>query len=779
MTGEALRVSPSLPPGLTATAAAEALRRDGSNAVAQERPHPLRHFAARFWGPVPWMLEAAVVLQLALGETTEAVVVAALLVVNAAVGALQEGRADAALEAMRARLAPQATVRRDGVWASLPAAGLVTGDVVKLGLGAVVPADVRIVAGEVALDESMLTGESAAVRAGPGAAAHAGALVRGGEAVAEVTATGPRTFFGRAAELVRIARAEGTQERAVVAIVRLLAVINGAVVVGMLAYAAATEMELRRVLPLVLSAVLATVPVALSLAFTLTAAMAARTLARRGVLLTRLGALHDAATMTVLCSDKTGTLTRNDLAIAAVAPLPGFSEADVLALAALASSDSGPDGVDAAVRAAASAAGPSRFAAATRRAFLPFDSSRRYAQAEIAGTDGAPLRVVKGAPAEVAALSAAALPAETKALAGQGYRVLAVAAGDPAAPRLAGLLALGDPPRPDAAELIARLRGLGVRTVMITGDGAATAAAVAAEVGLGGTVRGREALADTAPGDGVAGFAALLPEDKLRLVRAFQRGGHAVGMCGDGVNDAPALRQAQTGIAVSNATDVAKSAAAMVLTEPGLGGVVAAVEEGRAAYRRLLTYTIGTIARKVELVLLLALGLLLTGHAVLTPMLMVLFLALNDLVTLSLSTDRAVASPRPAEWRVPALLMAGGGVGLAGLCFTAGAMVYGTHRLGLATEALRTLTFLAVIFATQATLYATRDARAVWRSRPGGWLVLSSTLAIGVSVGLAATGTLMAPLPPSLILGLALAAAVLCLLLDTAKRWAFPRLGLG
>ncbi|WP_160119811.1 HAD-IC family P-type ATPase [Rhodovarius lipocyclicus] len=422
MTEEARPDSPSLPPGLTSAAATAALRRDGPNAVPEERPHPLRHFAARFWGPVPWMLESAIVLQLALGETTEAIVVAALLVVNAAAGALQEGRADAALEAMCARLAPQATVLRDGVWASLPVAGLVAGDVVKLGLGAVVPADVRILSGEVALDESMLTGESAAVGAGPRAAAHAGALVRGGEAVAEVTATGPRAFFGRAAELVRIARAESTQERTVVAIVRLLAVINGAVVVGMLAYAAATGMELRRVLPLVLSAVLATVPVALSLAFTLTAAMAARTLSRRGVLLTRLGAVHDAATMTVLCSDKTGTLTRNDLAIAAVAPLRGLAEADVLALAALASSDSGPDGVDAAVRAAAAGVGPSRHAAATRRAFLPFDPARRFAEAEIASPDGTQMRVVKGAPTEVAALSGAALPAEVEALARRAAR---------------------------------------------------------------------------------------------------------------------------------------------------------------------------------------------------------------------------------------------------------------------------------------------------------------------------------------------------------------------
>lgn len=269
------------PAGLSSAAAAAALQRDGPNAMPEERTHPLRHFALRLWGPVPWMLEAAVVLQLALGSNVEAVVIAGLLLVNAAVGTLQEGRADAALAAMRARLAPTVTVRRDGAWATLPAAGLVAGDVIRLGLGVVVPADARILSGEVALDQSSLTGESRAIPAGAGAVAYAGAMVRSGEAVATVTATGTRTFFGRAAELVRIARSESAQELAVATIVRLLVVFNGAVVVGMLAWAALMRMTLREVLPLVLSAVLGTVPIALSLAFTLTAAMAARALARR------------------------------------------------------------------------------------------------------------------------------------------------------------------------------------------------------------------------------------------------------------------------------------------------------------------------------------------------------------------------------------------------------------------------------------------------------------------------------------------------------------------
>lgn len=763
--------------GLSEAEAAARLSRDGPNAMPEPRRHPLGRLLARLWGPVPWMLFTAIALQLALGETVEAAVVAALLLLNALLGAAQEVRADAALAAMRARLAPEATVRRDSVWRTVPARELVEGDVVKLGLGAVVPADVRLLAGSVLLDRSMLTGESAAVPAQAGDVAHAGSLVRGGEAVAEVTATGPRTEFGRTAELVRLAHAESAQQRAVAAIIRLLALCNGAVVVAMLAWATLQEMPLRQVLPLLLSALLATVPVALSVAFTLTAALSARRLAELGVLPTRLDAVHDAATMTVLCSDKTGTLTRNELAIARTAPADGFTEADLLALARLASSDSGPDGVDAAVRAAAAHLGPSRFAAAERLDFTPFDPARRRAEARARLAGGREIGVFKGAPGELAALCRCALPPAAEALARQGFRVLAVAVEEEGRMRLAGLLALGDPPREDAAALIARLDGLGVRTLMLTGDGPITAAVVAAAVGLKGRVLERDAIGEGPPGADIAGFAGLLPEDKLRLVRVFQRGGQSIGMCGDGVNDAPALRQAQMGIAVATATDVAKSAASMVLTRPGLGGVVAAVEEGRATFRRLLTYALGTIARKVELVLLLALGLALTGHAVLTPMLMVLFLALNDLLTLSLSEDRAEPGRRPARWDQRSLLVAGVAFGLASLAFAGAAVVIGATWLGLGLDAVRTLTFLAVVLATQAMLHATRSPQPPWRDPPGPWVLASSAFGLVVAVGLAASGTLMAPLPAPVILGLLAAAVAFAALLAGLKRVLFVRLG--
>ena len=304
----------------------------------------------KFWAPVPWMLEAAIVLEVALGNYIEAAIIAGLLVFNAALGLFQESRAQATLAALKSRLALNASVRRDGGWKTVPAAELVPGDVVKLSLGGVVAADVRLTAGEVLLDQSMLTGESVPIEAGAGVQTYAGALVRRGEAVAEVTATGARTKFGRTAELVRTAHVVSSQQKAVLRVVRNLAAFNGVVIVMLVAYACFLTMPLAEIIPLVLTAILASIPVALPATFTLASALGARALAKRGVLPTRLSAVDEAATMDVLCADKTGTLTRNALTVTTVHPMPGFDEAHVLALAALASSDGGQDPVDAAIR---------------------------------------------------------------------------------------------------------------------------------------------------------------------------------------------------------------------------------------------------------------------------------------------------------------------------------------------------------------------------------------------------------------------------------------------
>ena len=764
--------------GLTSDEARRRMKTFGPNAMPDTSMHPLRMALEKFWAPVPWMLEAAIVLELALGKYVEAAIIAALLVFNAALGLFQESRAQATLAALKSRLALNASVRRNGAWQTVPAVELVPGDVVKLSLGAVVAADVRLTGGEVLLDQSMLTGEFVPVEAGAGVQTFAGALVRRGEAVAEVTATGARTKFGRTAELVRTAHVVSSQQKAVLRVVRNLAAFNGVVIAMLVAYAYFLEMPLAEIIPLVLTAVLASIPVALPATFTLASALGAQALAKLGVLSTRLSAVDEAATMNVLCADKTGTLTRNALTVTTVRPMPGFDEAHVLALAALASSDGGQDPVDGAIRSAA--LGKAVSGAPKMIKFVPFDPATKMSEATVQDPSGGTQRVVKGAFTTVIGLAQPSPPATAASneLEEKGFRVLAVAAGPANAMKLAGLIALSDPPRTDSAGLVTELRGLGVRTVMVTGDAPATAAIVAHAVGLDGIVCPPGPIPEAVHPEQFAVFAGVLPEDKYKLVKAFQKGDHTIGMCGDGANDAPALRQAQIGIAVSTATDVAKSAAGMVLTEPGLAGIVAAVKEGRVTFQRILTYTLNSIIKKIVTVLFLIVGLIMTGHAILTPLLMVIVMVAGDFLAMSLTTDNVRPSPMPNAWHIGSLTIAGAILGVCLLGFCSGVLAVGKFEMGLGIEALRTLAFTALVFGSQATLYAIRQRRRLWGSRPSLWLAGSSAADVLIASVLAAGGIAMTPLPAGVIAATLAAATAFAFVLDMVKIPVFARLGI-
>lgn len=759
--------------GLSSAAARQRLAQFGPNAVSEPSVHPMRTFAQQFWAPVPWMLEAAILVQASLGEYLEAAVIGGLLLFNALLAFFQHSHAQAALELLKSRLALTASVRRDGTWTMVPAAELVPGDIVKLSLGAVVPADMRLISGSVLLDQSMLTGESVPAQVDSSRPAYAGALVRRGEATGSVTATGTRTSFGRTAELVRLAHSESAEQRAILGVVRNLAVLNGAILVLLVAYARFMDMPLADFIPLVLTGILASVPVALPATFTLATALSAKRLARIGVLPTRLSAVHEAATMDVLCSDKTGTLTQNALQVADVRPLPGFDSDRVLELAALASAVGGKDPVDAAVQTAAGGR-PAGASAARLLRFIPFDPAAKTSEAQIMSPEG-PWRVVKGAFVAVSRLTHP-IPQATAALeelTNHGHRVLAVAAGPPEALRLAGLIAISDPPRADSAELIGQLKALGVRTVMVTGDAPGTAAVIARRVGLDGPICPAGRLPDRVTPADYQVFAGVFPEDKYRLVKSFQAAGHTVGMCGDGANDAPALRQAQIGIAVSTATDVAKSAAGIVLTRPGLAGIVQAVTEGRATFQRILTYTLNTLIKKIETVLFLAIGLLMTGHAVVTPLLMVLLLVTNDFLTMSLTTDRGRPSPKPDAWRIGRITAAAAALGMLKLGFLAAVLAEARYGLALTIGQIQTLAFVTLVFGSQATVYVVRERRHLWSSAPGLWIVLSSVADIAIATIFALTGALTSPLPASVVAALLAAAITLAFLLDAWKQVVF------
>ena len=769
----------AVPAGLSSAEAARRLLEYGPNAVVEERVHPVAQVVRHFWAPVPWMLEAAITLQIAIGERLEALMIATLLILNVALGVFQENRAGAALALLKQRLALKARVRRDGMWVDALAADLVPGDIVQVSLGSVVPADLRIIAGSLLLDQSMLTGESIPAETELGKIAYAGGLVRRGEATAEVVATGTRTYFGRAAELVRVAHVESSEQQAVLGIARNLTIVNFAIVVGMVAYAHAIAMSTTRIIPLVLTALLSAVPVALPATFTLAATLGAKALALKGVLLTRLSALHEAAIIDVLCADKTGTLTANELAVSAVRPVEeGYSEGDVLSIAALASSPDGQDPIDTAIRLTAQRRGAPR-GPVTMLRFTPFDPAAKTAEAVAIDHDGSEIRVVKGAPAAVAAVApmSPGIATAVESFAATGYRTLAVACGPPPG-RLAviGLIAFGDPPRADSRALLAELKSLGVSTVMVTGDAAATAATVARAVGLEGPVCPSGKIPDNVGPDDFAVYAGVFPEDKFRLVKAFQRRGHAVGMCGDGANDAPALRQAQMGIAVSTATDVAKAAAGIVLTDPGLGGIVTCIKEGRSAFQRVMTYTLSILVNKSANLLVLGAGLVMTGHAVLTPLLQAISMLAGDFVTMSRAADRVRPSPYPNAWRIRNLVLAAIPLGVFKLSNYVGVLAVGWFVLGLGPDEMRTFTFVMLVFGGQATVYVLREHGHFWSSRPASVMLFASLADVAIVASLAIGGVLMTPLPPAIVGILVIATLVFALALDFVKIAVFYRL---
>jgi H+-transporting ATPase len=763
-----------LPIGLTSEEARRRLNQFGPNATPDVAVHPLRLVLSKFLAPVSVLLEVAIVLQLVLGEYIEASIIGLLLIFNAAIGFFHESRAQSTIAALKSRLALNASVLRDGAWATLPAAEMVPGDIAKLTLGTVVAADVRIRDGSILLDQSMLTGESLPVEAGPDTETYAGALVRRGEAIAEVVSTGVRTKFGRTAELVRTAYVVSTQQKAVFRVVRNLAGFNGAVTLLLMIYAYKIGMPISEAIPLMLISVLASVPVALPATFTLATAIGAQALTRVGVLPTRLSAVDEAASLNVLCMDKTGTLTRNELAVATIRAMPGFDEDRVLALAALASADGGRDPVDAAVRAAAASHKTGADLPKIIK-FVPFDPATKMSEAQTVDRQGATLRIVKGAFAIVHGLSQPSPDADAAAheLEARGHRVLGVAVGTDGAMRIAGIVALSDPPRSDANLLIDQLRALGVHTIMVTGDSATTAAYVADAVGLTGTVFPPGRIPDQVGPDDFSVFAGVLPEDKFRLVKAFQNCGHTVGMCGDGANDAPALRQAQIGIAVFTATDVAKSAAGIVLTEPGLAGIVASVREGRITFQRILTYALRAIVHKSRQVLFLGFGLILTKHAILTPMLMVISMITGDFLAMSSTTDNVRPSPMPNSWRIDSLTIVGIAIGLFDLAFCASLLTIGVFVLNLDIDTLRTMTLVTLAFNGQAVFYVVRERKRLWSSRPSLIVFVSSVLDILIIGTLAVQGILMAPLSLLIVAAIFAAAVVLAFIMDQVKVWLF------
>ena len=739
--------------------------RFGFNEVREEKPRTIRLVLRQMWGPIPWMLEVALVLELVLGHLPEGLILAGLLTLNAVLSTVQEQRARAAVELLRHRLEVLARVQRDGVWKNCPARELVPGDRIHVRMGDIIPADTRVEEGSVEVDQSMLTGESASVHRGPKETLYSGAVVRRGEAGGVVTSTGANTYFGRTAELVRTARARSHLEDLMLTVVRYLLVLDAALVVLFVGDGLARGVSLVLLAPFVLILLIASVPVALPATFTVASSLESRQLSDGGVLVTGLSAVEDAAGMDLLCSDKTGTLTQNRQTVTDLRSLVPGSETELLALAAAACDESTQDPIDLAILAAASARSVPHY---ERSQFVPFEPAIKRSEARIHhGSEE--WRVILGQPSVVSGLMSSP-PGTDEWLdrrGGEGYRILAVGAGPVGALRLVGMIALTDPIREDAPALIRKLETLGIRVVMVTGDAPATARAVAETLGLRGPVGGRDDLARASPG--FAGFAGVYPEDKFGLVRALQTHQQIVGMTGDGVNDAPALKQAEVGIAVANATDVAKASAKLVLTRPGLAGIVAAVESGRRVYRRMLTWMLNKISKTVEQVVLLSLAFVATGLFVTTPFLILLMIFANDFVVMSVGTDRARVSAGPDHWDVRRLVFVGGGMAAGWLILSFSVVLVGAYVIHWPLATLQTVVFLDLVFSGQATLFLMRERGPFWSSRPSSTIVVASGLDILLLSVLASLGILMAPVSPVIVAALLGVVAVSAIGLDRLK----------
>jgi H+-transporting ATPase len=760
--------------GLTEEEARSHLVEQGYNEVREEPPHPIRGILKRMWGPIPWTLEAALVLEILLGSVVEALIIAVLLSFSAVVGEVQELRAKTALEFLRGHLQVTALVRRDGKWRFVPARELVDGDRVRVRVGDVVPADFRISEGRVEVDQSVLTGESTAVNRSAGETIYSGSTIRHGEVTGTVTATGPRSYFGRTAELMKTARSPGHLERLLFTVVRYLATIDAVLAIILVVTALWSQADLLPLIPFLIVLVIATVPVSMPASFTVANALEARALAKEGVLVTGLTAIQEVGTMEVLCVDKTGTLTQNRQAIAAIVPFSGEDEDGVLTWAAASCNESTQDPLDLAI---VHELERRSIRPLVRQRIVPFDPSAKRSEAYVQ-RDGGTYRIVLGSPSVVGPLAEPQPEAAESidALSATGARVLAVAAGPEEHLTLRGLVVLADAPREDAAALVKEIQDLGIRVMMITGDTPATARAVSREVGIGDRIGELDAVVGNPLGyDGVAN---VYPEDKFRIVQALQCSNVVTGMTGDGINDAPALRQAEVGIAVVSATDVAKASAKVVLTRPGLRDIVKVVSGGRRVYRRMLTWTITKITRTIELAVLLTIGYIAYGIFVTPLLLIVLFVVLNDLVTLTLGTDRAWVSPVPERWSVREIgkisgVLAAGWLVLAFVILWAGLSV-----MSMPIPQIQTLMFVFLIFSAQVTIHMTRVRDHLWSFAPSRYVTAVTIGNMAFVSVLAYFGILMAAVPIALIAGVLIAVLAAAFVLDYVKIWFYNRTGI-
>ncbi|MCW4047675.1 MAG: plasma-membrane proton-efflux P-type ATPase [Candidatus Bathyarchaeota archaeon] len=765
----------SLENGLISQEVQERLAEYGYNEVPEKKVSFLRRLGKRFWGIVPWMLEATAIVTLVLGKYPQTLVIVFLLLFNAGMSLWREGRAKAAMARLKQRLRIESRVKRDGKWALIPARELVPGDVVRVRAGDLLPADIKIIEGSFGVDQSALTGESIIVEKSAGEVAYSGSAVKRGEATGVVDATGTRTYFGKTVSLLELAKPKLHMEEVTVRVANRLLIIVLASLLVVFVYAVLTGFSLAVLLPLAGVLLVASVPVAMPTMFAVNMALGSSVLAKQGVLVTRLSATEDAATMDVLCVDKTGTITMNKLFVEEEVPLNGFSKTDVLLYGALASQEANQDPIDIAfLTAAAEARIPMDIYSQTQ--FVPFDPKTRMTEATIQKA-GETFYVGKGSFDTICAScnlqdkEIKEFLKDAEALSAKGLRVIAVAKGESRSRlRFVGLAGVADRIREDAHETLDQIRDLGVSVKMLTGDALPIARNIAQQIGLGDKIARmsklekmesqREILDSTV--EESDGIAEIYPEDKFTIVKALQDRGHVVGMTGDGINDAPALGQAEVGIAVKNATDIAKDSASAVLTAEGLGGIIGMIKTSRTIYQRIYSWALMMVARKLHIVGYIVVMLFLTHSFMLSITSTVLLLFLGDFVSMSISSDNVRSSLKPDTFDMRRLFGVSGSLGVLMIIESAIFTVPALSYFGLIgnVDKIYTFGFAYLNLAGISTLMIVRERNHFWKSMPSRFLGVTVLVEVLFVIAVSVFGVLeLAPLgylPVLAILGYAL-----------------------
>ena len=751
----------SSPDGLSQAEAQKRLTQYGPNELTEKKTNLFLKFLSYFWGPIPWMIEIAVILSGVVGHWPDFFIILLLLVANAVVGFWEEKEASNAIEALKAKLAVKARVKRDGKWINPPARELVPGDVIRMRLGDIVPADARLLDGDpVEVDQSALTGESLPAERKSGDAVFSGSIIRQGEAGAMVYATGEKTYFGKTASLVQEAHTVSHFQKAVLKIGNYLIILAVALVAVIIGFAIYRGDKILETLQFALVLTVAAIPVAMPTVLSVTMAVGARLLSKKQAIVSKLVAIEELAGVDVLCADKTGTLTQNKLTLGDPFSVNNVPAEQLILNGALASRAENNDTIDLAVLGGLKDKEALKGYEVVH--FQPFDPVHKRTEATVKAKDGKTFKVTKGAPQVILALSAnagqvkASVEKAVNEFAARGFRSLGVARAEGDGQwQFLGVLPLFDPPREDAKATIATALAMGVKIKMVTGDALAIAKETAKKLEMGTNILDAASLGDTKKQEtaevaesieNADGFAQVFPEHKFHIVDVLQKRGHIVGMTGDGVNDAPALKKADCGIAVSGATDAARAAAAIVLTTPGLSVIIDAIKESRRIFQRMNSYAIYRIAETLRVLFFMTLAILIFNFYPLTAVMIVMLALLNDGAILSIAYDNVKYKDQPEAWNMRMVLGISTVLGLIGVVSAFGLFYLGERVFHLDRPHIQTLMYLKLSVAGHLTIFLTRTRGPFWSHRPARilWVAVIGTQIIATLI--AVYGLFMTPL---------------------------------